>query len=338
MNLPVKINYNTNQIQNNILGSVDNKTQWTDSIKDSFYSNLDYRQIIKNANNTNKYDVLIYSGSGESARSTNSIETKMFLSYPYDTVKFDLGDYINFDLSDGVNSNWIITEINKLQLYDINGKIERCNNTLSFQLENGSIVTYPCILDFNNGSLQYLDKGLLTIINSDAILKIQYNENTKQLTSGNRIMLSNGEVYKIEDINTKYIYNVQYGFIIFYLERNVVNTTSDDLINKVADRTELVTSTGNATISYTGLCEVRVGGGYKTFFASIPNEDTPIWSFISSIGGESNISTDIDNTSNSIRIKVNKISTMIGSTITLNVTESTGTYSGSIVIPVISLV
>jgi hypothetical protein len=186
--------------------------------------------------------------------------------------------------------------------------------------------------------LQYLDKGLLTIINSDAILKIQYNENTKQLTSGNRIMLSNGEVYKIEDINTKYIYNVQYGFIIFYLERNVVNTTSDDLINKVADRTELVTSTGNATISYTGLCEVRVGGGYKTFFASIPNEDTPIWSFISSIGGESNISTDIDNTSNSIRIKVNKISTMIGSTITLNVTESTGTYSGSIVIPVISLV
>jgi hypothetical protein len=342
LNTPTIYSYNTNKSHNDILGYnpnlSDEKAQWIQAIRDSFKTNLDYKVVTKNLNTAITYDTWIYKSSNSVTQRPNTyLDDRAFLSYAYDTVQFELGDYLNFNLEDNTNSDWIITEINKLQLYDIGGKIERCNTTLSFQIKDGTVVTYPCITDSNNGSLQYLNNGMLTVINSSAVLKLQYNQNTVLLCSGQRIMFSNNEIYKIMDVNTKNCYDSTNGYIIYYLERSVINETTDNLTYKVADYKIITTSSGTTTISYSGKLEACVGGGYKTFKVNMPTGYIPTWTYSSSINAEYDISVIEDSTAQTIRMQLNNNKLLIGSTITLNVTEDSGVYNSSITIPVHSL-
>ena len=351
MNLPLNKNYNSNQSFNQIVGSCgnlsDEKAQWTESIKNDFLINLDYKQITKNAINTVFYDTWIYKSNEQiGQRPINYTESKAFLSYPYDTVQFELGDNFNFDLEDGTNSDWLVTEINKLQLYDVNGKIERCNNTLSFQITDGTVKTYSCVFDLNNGSLQY--NGQLITIDSKPTLKIQYNENTVLLAVGQRIILdnrtgvTNPDTYRITDINNKNVYGNK-GYTIYYLERNKFDPTADNLTYKVADFKVIVKSVGSCKILYDDKCTIYCGGSFKKFTANFYDSNNnlldliPVWSYESSISGaESNFNPIIDTVTKTIKLQCLNNASLIGSKLTLSLKDSLNTYSASIEIEVIS--
>jgi len=194
MKSPLPYSFSCNQKMVQMFGFSDDKlneqTQWVDKIKDTFFRNLDYTLVYKNFDYTVGYHSLIYQGNRDD---TNLGSYKKFISYPYDEIKFSIGDYISFTYG-GVLKHWLITSLDKMLYYDINGRIERCNILLKWMDENGMILSYPAVAKdkltsdaFNFNSNIVINQGKLDI-------EVQTNEFTKEIPINKRFLI--GDPYQ----------------------------------------------------------------------------------------------------------------------------------------------
>lgn len=105
-------------------------------IKDGFFDLPNTEVVYRNNDSSTLYDVVI--NSGTTSKDGNGY--KILLSYPYDEVKFQIGDYIKWNYNN-VETAWLLTSLDQQYLYDIKGKIYQCNRTLKVQTGETSVIT-----------------------------------------------------------------------------------------------------------------------------------------------------------------------------------------------------
>ena len=114
----------------------------TELTKGTFYSNPDYNKIYKNFNYEKSYDAWIYEGNERD----KIVGYKIFQSYPYDIVEFNIGDYIHWNFNHVELSTWLLTSLDTQYLYNVTGRMLLCNNSLRWKNNDGNLNCYPCVI------------------------------------------------------------------------------------------------------------------------------------------------------------------------------------------------
>ena len=191
-----------------------------------FFSQPGYAEIYKNNISSTFYDVIIMDGDKED----KTVGYKKLLSYPYDTVRFSIGDYIYWDFG-GEDTIWILTSLDKQFTYEVNGKIYKCNTTLKWKNTNGVTISYPVSLEafkFSSESTAKEVNNRLIIGDGKRYVTMQRNSDTLQLKRNNRFIFDD-RAWKIVDLDTTH------ELVQLSLEEHQVNTSTDDLVNEIAD-------------------------------------------------------------------------------------------------------
>lgn len=121
-----------------------------------------------------------------------------------------------------------------------NVKIRRCNNILKWIDDNGKLVEYPCILEYDLTSTKSQVTKNVTVTNSHVVVIVQGNKNTHKLIKNQRFLL-NKVPYRFEAINnymqSDYVTeNVPLLFMDLYICQG---EPDDDLINNIANAINL---------------------------------------------------------------------------------------------------
>jgi hypothetical protein len=200
----------------------------TDNIREGFYDNPNWYNVYKNDDNSTTYDVIINRGDKKS----KSNGYKELISYPYDTIVFNIGDYIHWNY-DGTDSVWLLISLDKQYSYNVNGRIVRCNHTLKWKNSNNVTKSYCCFL---SNEVKYsegvFDNKYMRIGDGQYNAIIQANADTNTLKRDDRFVI-NDVVYKISYIDKA----TNDGLYLITLIEGQVNTANDDLVNDIADNT-----------------------------------------------------------------------------------------------------
>lgn len=215
------------------------------------------------------------------------------------------GDLVNFQtlmstpivvgdvLYDGVNKEyWICTESFNIDNIHYQGKLTKCNWILKWQLEDGTIVSYPC-QDMN--STQYnsgeTPNRLYTIASSQHLLTLPCDENTVELCSPMRFYLTKSKKNPITYIvsqNDTTSYNYGKGLCKVTVTEHPKDSVNDRPDLGICDYREVgqVENTTTSQIVYETL-SIKSGGDSQTFKAKFFNSDgsemngvTPKWEII----------------------------------------------------------
>lgn len=145
------------------------------------------------------------------------------------------GKYYKFD-----NNYWLVYESSTNLESLSNCKCRRCNNKLKWiDKNNGSELSYPCILDYSLSAPSNKITKNINTPNSHVTVIVQGNKNTLRIKKNQRFIF-NDEVYKFSAINnymqTDYIgednENVPLLFLDCYLDEKQAN---DDFKNDIAN-------------------------------------------------------------------------------------------------------
>lgn len=221
------------------------KDDTADAIKDGFEESVDYRIVYKNMNYDTTYKTWIYEGNA----SEKTVGYLHLMSYPYDDVRFKIGDYVQFDYD---HNNvmppeykfWLIQSLDHRHLYNVHGRILPCNSALRWQDNNGNNYSYPCYFNTEMTKTNILDSGQGFNVESGALIAIvQQNSDTNTIYINQRFILG-GRAYIVYQFNN----NIDEGLIYVYL-RMTAELPEDDLINGYAyngfDLQETVTLNGD---------------------------------------------------------------------------------------------
>jgi hypothetical protein len=216
-----------------MLGAGLNKSNWTDTtsnaIKDLFEESVDYRIVYRNMDYSYAYKTWIYEGNaGE-----KTVGYLHLLSYPYDSVRFKIGDYIQFNYyhtndEPSKYKYWLLQSLDCRHLYNVHGRMLPCNQVLRWE-DNGVVHTYPCYFNTEMTKTNILDSGQGFNVESGALIAIvQQNEYTSKIYVNQRFVL-NGRTYIVYQYND----NIDEGLIYVYL-RITAELPEDDLDGGVA--------------------------------------------------------------------------------------------------------
>jgi hypothetical protein len=222
----------SNQNRNRILGYTnqlsDEKNQLIYKIKENFKNNLDYFPVTKDFDTSTTYDALIFDGN----RDQKVLGFKQFVSFPYDTLQFDIGNYVSFQYGDEYE-NWLITSLDKAQLWNVNGDIERCVSILKWIDDNGDLQSYPCVIKDTSGRIMMPDfNGLLVTQNGYIKIAIQENADTDLIKNNDRFLFgipNNYTAFKV-DLANNYTKTKSLTFDLYITQLS----PNDDIINGIA--------------------------------------------------------------------------------------------------------
>ena len=185
--------------------STDSSDMISDLTKDTFFSNTDYRQVYKNFDYKTAYDAWIYEGNDED----KIVGYKYFQSYPYDEVKFKIGDYIHWNFNHKELSTWLLTSLDTQYLYNVKGRMLQCNNSLRWKDNKNEIHCYPCVIkdaltytNFKWGNTGVVQSG------GDIVVLVQRNEFTSKINVNDRFLF-NEVAFKVkqlfDELNPNYV-------------------------------------------------------------------------------------------------------------------------------------
>jgi hypothetical protein len=269
MRQPLPYTLSTNQKRNEILGVSGTQTseinQLVDKIKEDFFRNIDYVQITKNSDLNTKYDVLIY--SGDIKDKTDGY--KNFKSYPYSTIQFKIGDYINLEYGQ-IQEAWLITSLDIKYYFDIVGRIRRCNNNLKWLDEYGNEKSYPCVIDdkINETTPDYKLPAYLP--NGTIFVTVQKNADTDKLKINDRFVFG-GQSFKIQGYN-----NLLNDYTTQFTMYKDAIANDDDLVNSIANTDEEHLTTINST-------EIRISPSDKTSLLQNEEQIYTVYKYIDNI-------------------------------------------------------
>ena len=187
---PTKVSTKTECIQriNSLLHSketTESNDQITQLTKDNFMNSTDHRVVYKNFDYANSYDAWIYEGND----ADKIVGYKYFQSYPYDTPKFKIGDYIHWNFNHKELSTWILTSLDTEYLYNVKGRMLQCNNSLRWTDENGEVNCYPCVIEdaLTYTNFKWGNKGVVEP-GGDIVVIVQKNKYTSKIKVNDRFL------------------------------------------------------------------------------------------------------------------------------------------------------
>lgn len=218
---------------------------------------------------------------------------------------------------------WICTEVMcKSNLY-YDGKLTRCNNFLKWQDDSGKVFEYP-VFDIN--STQYnsgvqSDK-IMTLGSTQHMLTITADENTIALEHDKRFFndrnTKSPTVFKLTQNDTTAL-NYDKGLLHLTITEDEYNPKTDSIENWLCDYFKPKTSQ-SIKITYAGDPTIRVGGSAKTFTAN--TAETVTWELITTDMQNKYITMAV--TDNKCKIKCSNNELLIGSSIKLKCTDTSG--------------
>ena len=352
MNTPISYSPSTNQVRNLILGYTstlpDEINQLKDGIKDGFTTNIYYKSIHKNLDENSNYDVWIYDG-----KNSGGFKVKKFTSYPYDTVQFNLGDYISYIDDNNTLQVWLITTIDQTNAFEVNGEIQQCVYNLKWQNALGVIKQCWCVFDKASTMGLTITEEIRTF---DSIykLKMQLNDDTKLLREDKRFI---ADVSGVDIPNTYRI--TERNPITQYYDGNgaILNLTliKDQFRENEGDNKEFMianyfnpntppTPSGDTNYSVITCSntanQISIGSSRTltaTFYAdkdTILNNKTASWSYTYPNGYQNQFTIGNSET-NKISIKVADNSDLIGKTFVASVSDGNGGFVSSITIKIV---
>lgn len=185
--------------------SINNSEAMSELTKDTFFENTDYKVVYKNFDYNTPYDSWIYEGNDED----KIVGYKYFQSYPYDEVKFKIGDYIHWNFNHKELSTWLLTSLDTQYLYNVKGRMLQCNNSLRWEDENGERHCYPCVIKdaMTYTNFKWGNKGVVQS-GGDIVVLVQRNENTSKINVNDRFLF-NEVAFRVkqlfDELNPNYV-------------------------------------------------------------------------------------------------------------------------------------
>ena len=219
------------------------ETSTSNAVKEGFEQDANYRIVYKNMNYSKTYKTWIYEGNA----SEKTVGYLHLLSYPYNTVQFAIGDYIQFDYNENKDKPenykfWILQSLDQRHLYEVHGRMLPCNQRLRWQAGDGTVYDYPCYFNTEMTKTNILDSGQGFNVESGAIIAIvQQNSYTSTIYVNQRFIL-NGRSYVCYQYND----NIDPGLIYIYL-RLTAEQLEDNFEDSLAYNGEPVT--GDVSVS-----------------------------------------------------------------------------------------
>lgn len=232
--------------------------------------------------------------------------------------------------------HWLVTSVNYDDITTLSGKIELCNRTIKWQNpETKEIHERWCIAEKPYTS--NIDKGKeVNTSNREFKVRVPYDEETALVDVDKRFLLEeiNGQpkAYKVTcvDTITNKFQDVQGGFLIWNLTQSEYNHTTDNAELMIADYDDSTNPvSGSFDISFRGKAEIRAGGSAKTFTAETIKP--VVWSIATIPEVEPYVSLSISG--NSVKIKADRESIIIGTSIKL--TANNGSDTSEVIIKIL---
>ena len=244
---------------------------------------------------------------------TVQFETLIDRTIPIGTVLYDTDEQIYYLCTESFNKDKILN----------NGKLTRCNNFLKWQDDSGKIFEYH-VFDIN--STQYnsgvqSDK-IMTLGSTQHMLTITADENTIALEHDKRFFSDRNTkhptVFKLTQNDTTAL-NYDKGLLHLTITEDEYKPNIDSIENWLCDYFKPKVSQP-IEITYTGDPIIRVGGSAKTFTAN--TTETVTWELITV--AEQNKYITMTVTDNKCKIKCSNNELLIGSSIKLKCTDTSG--------------
>lgn len=244
---------------------------------------------------------------------TVQFETLIDRTIPIGTVLYDTDEQIYYLCTESFNKDKILN----------NGKLTRCNNFLKWQDDSGKVFEYP-VFDIN--STQYnsgvqSDK-VMTLGSTQHMLTITADENTIALEHDKRFFSDRNTkhptVFKLTQNDTTAL-NYDKGLLHLTITEDEYKPNIDSIENWLCDYFKPKVSQP-IEITYTGDPIIRVGGSAKTFTAN--TTETVTWELITV--AEQNKYITMTVTDNKCKIKCSNNELLIGSSIKLKCTDTSG--------------
>ncbi len=139
------------------------------------------------------------------------------------------GDIVRYN-----NEDWIVmSEVNGQRSGRYRAYIRVCDYKIKFNF-TGTVIEFPTIVD---GKVFDVETGqYMTLPNSKIIVTLQENEQTLNITYGQRF-IKMGRVWEVEGID-----RTQKGLLILWCKQDQFNSALDDIENEIADARKWVYS------------------------------------------------------------------------------------------------
>lgn len=200
-----------------------------------------------------------------------------FTSYPYDEIKFNLGDYITWK-----ESVWIITSLDNVREYEVKGRIRKCTQKLKWYSPSGDIVEkWAAIRNIDSGSIS-TDQSIDTR-NAIREVKIPLDEDTipvhTRRLKTNLVIVSEQNEYQLASVNSS-DNDTLATWKLDYIERNdnyidwdsgVIKPTDDEIFSIISSMSniELLQDTHtNIVVSVRNGDDVDVTSSHKLKYLS----------------------------------------------------------------------
>jgi hypothetical protein len=208
-----------------VSGTLEQETSdLTEGIKDGFERNLSYNEVYKNNDLVTLYKTWIYEGN----QTDKSVGFKYLQSYPYDTLSFLGGDYIHWQYG-GELSTWLMVSIDKQHLFNVKGRIKRCNNNLKWYTAVNVLQTYPCVIEDRFDGTVFMIDRTFALQDGDIYITLRQDSITSTIQVNQRFLFD-GMAFKVKGVKSF----INDGTLYLTLYKDQVSP-NDDVINDIAD-------------------------------------------------------------------------------------------------------
>lgn len=205
-----------------------------DFMRDSFKENPFYEQVARNFDNSTLLDVQITNGD----KKDKTVGYKRFISYPYDTIKFEIGDYLTWTYG-GLSTDWFVDSLDVHKIYDVTGKIFKCNNILKWVDEDGVIKSYPCIIKDDITATGLNEQRVIVTFSGNIEVTVQLNDDTQKIDLNDKFLFAhltnttNNQVFAYKTTNIKSFSEGKK--LIIYMHADQINPIADNVTDRIAD-------------------------------------------------------------------------------------------------------
>lgn len=244
------------------------------------------------------------------------------------------------DMVECFNEHWIVVELYVDKVGIINGEMLLCNNILRFQNRSANVITRYCVIDDGSYSRKSIDPVAYVPANTYK-LYVSMDSDTVKMYIDKRLSFGSTytpdgtqvlEVYKIIGMDLK---SKNFGdgshLMVLTMQRDVYNESTDDFANMLCDFYVAPGETPNPTLSgscvIVGRDVIRIGTTrkYTVAFTDANGEPVlgiiPVWTVNVPTGVTQVVSQD-----GVVTVEVPLKEELIGSEISISVTDSNGVY------------
>ncbi len=230
MILPNKVNNTCCRSEMQYFHSIDGNLSdvLVNNIIDGFELSPAYEQVYKNYDMATVYKSWIYEGN----KAEKIAGFKTFLSYPYEEIKFQAGDFISWKYRKNKVelSTWLVESFNEQHYFEAKGRILECNNKLKWKDNLNVTHSVDCVLMDNMTYINFIGKGEDGIVEPSASITVmtQQNDETNFIKTNTRFIFSDN-VYIVKQC----FRSLQDNFLKIFLNEVPIQQ-EDDFTNGIA--------------------------------------------------------------------------------------------------------